>query len=74
MKMGNVKRNGVFRKITKRAVGWWAIVAMALCSVAVVRGVLLANAQKMGNELAHSYSVENTKSIVAYKAMLRLSA
>lgn len=46
---------------------------MALCSLFVMRGVLLENAQKMGNEVAHSYSVESERNMITYESMMRLS-
>ncbi len=58
--------------LKKRAVIFLVVLAMAGCSLLVVRGILLSNAQSMGNEIAHSYSVENTRSLVAYETMLRL--
>lgn len=73
MKKKNSKMRSRVVKITRKSIVFWAIAAMALCSLVVVRGVLLANAQRMGNELALSYSVENTRSIIAYETMLRLS-
>lgn len=70
-KKKNILANG-FGKITRRVVVWWGVAAMAFCSLIVVRSVLLDNAQKMGNEIAHSYSVENSRSFVVYETMLRL--
>ena len=55
--------------IKRRVVILIAVAAMAVCSLVVVRGVLLANAKKMGNEIAHSYSVENTRNLIGYETM-----
>ena len=46
---------------------------MAVCSVIVVRGILLDNAKRMGSEMANSYSLESERSMIAYEAMMRLS-
>ena len=61
---------GGVNNIKRRVVILIAVAAMAVCSLVVVRGVLLANAQKMGNEIAHSYSVENTRNLIGYETML----
>ena len=63
---------GGMNNIKRRVVILIAVAAMAVCSLVVVRGVLLANAQRMGNEIAHSYSVENTRNLIGYETMLRL--
>ena len=55
---------GGMNNIKRRVVILIAVAAMAVCSLVVVRGVLLANAQRMGNEIAHSYSVENTRNLI----------
>ena len=46
---------------------WFLLAALALCSLIMIRRILLENAQKMGNEMAHSYSVDGEKDIVAYE-------
>ena len=63
---------GGMNNIKRRAVILIAVAAMAVCSLVVVRGVLLSNAQRMGNEIARSYSVENTRNLIEYETMLRL--
>ena len=63
---------GDVNNIKRRAVILIAVAAMAVCSLVVVRGVLLSNAQRMGNEIARSYSVENTRNLIEYETMLRL--
>ena len=63
---------GGMNNIKRRVVILIAVAAMAVCSLVVVRGVLLANAQRMGNEIAHSYSAENTRNLIGYETMLRL--
>ena len=63
---------GGVNNIKRRAVILIAVAAMAVCSLVVVRGVLLSNAQRMGNEIARSYSVENTRNLIEYETMLRL--
>ena len=60
-------------KLKRNAVVLAVIAIMAVCSVIVVRGILLDNAKRMGSEMANSYSLESERSMIAYEAMMRLS-
>ena len=51
-------------KLYRWVVVWFLLTALALCSLVMIRKILLENAQKMGNEMAHSYSVDGEKDIV----------
>lgn len=66
-------QRGIFYRIWRRMAVWAALAAIAVCSLVIIRSVLLRNAQKMGNEMAHSYCVEGERNMIMYEAMMRLS-
>lgn len=53
---------------------WFLLAALALCSLVMIRRILLENAQKMGNEMAHSYAVDGEKDIVAYETLMQVTS
>lgn len=58
---------GIRRRITV----WAVLVIMGLCSLVVIRGVLLDNARRMGSEMAHSYSTEGARNLIVYETIMR---
>lgn len=60
-------------KLYRWVIVWFLLVVLALCSLIFIRQILLENAQKMGNEMAHSYSVEGEKDIVIYETLMQVS-
>lgn len=73
MKNKQNRQKAQSEQIQRRIAVWAAVVAIAICSLIVVRGILLGNAQKMGNEIAHRYTVEGERSTVAYEALMRVT-
>ena len=65
MKNKQNRQKAQSEQIQRRIAVWAAVVAIAICSLIEVRGILLGNAQKMGNEIAHRYTVEGERSTVA---------
>ena len=57
--------------IRRRAAVWIALVVMGICSLVVIRGILLDNAGRMGREMAYSYSVEGARNLIVYETMMR---
>ncbi len=60
-------------KLYRWVIVWFLLTALALCSLVMIRKILLENAQKMGNEMAHSYSVDGEKDIVIYETLMQVS-
>lgn len=60
---------GLQRKILSLIV----FAAIAAVSLVVIRGILLDNAQRMGNEMAHSYSAEGERNLTAYETLMQVT-
>ena len=60
---------GLQRKILSLVV----FAAIAAVSLVVIRGILLDNAQRMGNEMAHSYSAEGERNLTAYETLMQVT-
>ena len=57
-------------KFQRRSAIWIALIAVAVSSLVVIRGILLDNARRMGNEMARSYSVEGERNAIAYETLM----
>ena len=58
-----------------KRIGVWAVfVVIALASLVIVRGILLDNARKTGNEMAHRYSVDGEKNTAAYETLMKVGS
>lgn len=60
---------GLQRKILSLVV----FATIAAVSLVVIRGILLDNAQRMGNEMAHSYSAEGERNLTAYETLMQVT-
>ena len=72
--MGGKERTAVHSRIRARIMVWLVLAVMGICSIVIIRGVLLRNAQRMGNEIAHSYALENEQNLNQYAAAIDLSS
>lgn len=67
------KRRENFYGLQRKILSLVVITAIAVCSLIVIRGILLENAQKMGNEMAHSYSAEGERNLTAYETLVQVT-
>lgn len=68
------ERSETRSRIVARVMVLLALAVMGMCSIVIIRGVLLRNAQRMGNEIAHSYTLENEENLYQYVAAIELSS
>ena len=73
MTTGLKRRRENLHKLWRRFFVLAALAAMAVCSLIVIQGILLDNAQRMGNEMARGYSAEGEKNAISYTTLLQVS-
>ena len=66
------KKQDRFHKLRFRMIVLIVFCLMSVISLVIIQRVLLNNAQKMGNALSRSYSVEEERNTIACEALLRL--
>ena len=59
--------------IKRRAAVWIVMAVVAFSSLLLIRRILLDNARRMGNEMAHSYSAEGERNIIAYETLMQVT-